>query len=467
MDKKELTKKIWAYALKNAIEHNGNAIPGKVLNSLFHEGLDKSKSKETMPLINEITEKVNKLSIEEKTAKFSELEQEVGKRPEREGMPELESTEDIATRFSPSPSGPMHIGHAATGMPSSLYAKKYNGKFYLRIEDTNPANIEPAAYKMIPEEADWLFGNVAESYAQSDRMLKYYDFAEQLITKNAAYICDCDPEEFKKLIEQQKPCPCRFLDSTEHLKRWKRMLDKKGYEEGKAVLRFKSDLDDPNPALRDFPLARIVTEKHPKQKNKYRVWPLMNLCVTLDDMEFNITHIIRGKEHQDNAKRQAMMFKVFNKPIPHTYFLGRYKFTDLEISCSKTKELINKGKFSGWEDIRLPFIAPLKKRGYQAEAFRQLAVQRGLSDVDKVITKEDYFQLLNNLNREIIKNRAIQAEIRKKSKTTKEFTLRTPDNKTKKVHLDISAKVKDGDIVHLKDLGYCKLNGNEFWFAHE
>src|SRR4030042_256112 len=90
----------------------------------------------------------------------------------------------------------------------------------------------------------------------------------------------------------------------------KKMLDKYGFREGQAVLRFKSDMKHKNPAMRDFPLARIVLTEHPRQKNKYRVWPLMNLAVTVDDIEMKMTHIIRGKDHLDNAKRQEMIYKV-------------------------------------------------------------------------------------------------------------------------------------------------------------
>jgi len=467
-------KKILAYALKNAIEHEGKAIAGSVLSPLFNEGLEKNKVKEVMPIINKILKQVNSIPIEEQKEEFEKLEKLVSHREVREGLPELNDVpkSGVITRFAPSPSGPMHIGHAATGILSSLYVKKYGGKFYLRIEDTNPENIDVDAYKMLPEESDWLFGNVAAIIIQSDRIKKYYDFAEKLIEKNAAYVCDCDPEKFKKLLEQSKSCPCRNIPSAETMKRWKKMLDKKGYKEGQAVLRFKSDLNDPNPALRDFPLARIKEEKHPRQGKKYRVWPLMNLCVTLDDMEFGITHAIRAKDHMDNAKRQAMIFKIFNKKIPNTYFLGRYNFTDLEISCTKTKEKINQGKFSGWDDIRLPFIAALRKRGFQAEAFAMMAEKRGISDVDKVLSQEDYFQELNMFNRELIKDKTIQTSFeqqKKKSKNSIEILM--PDASVIYADSDINLKkLKDKQTVHFLGFGYCCFNKNEkikFWFCHK
>lgn len=457
---------ITAYALKNAIEHEGKAVVGSILSPLFHEGLEKSSVKETMPQINSILKRINSLSPEEQKKEFEKYEEQISHREGREGLPELDNVTKgkVVTRISPSPSGPMHIGHAATGMPSSLYAKKYKGKFIVRIEDTNPDNIFEPAYEMIKEECDWVFGNISEYIIQSDRLKIYYKYAKELIEKNSAYICNCNPEKFKELITEKKPCPCRETSSEENLERWEKMLDKKGYKAGEVVLRFKSDINNPNPALRDFPLARINENKHPKQKNKYRVWPLMNLSVFVDDLESGITHTIRAKEHQDNAKRQEMMFKIFNKTPPFSYFLGRYNFTDLEISASKTKAKIDAGKFNSWGDIRLPFLAPLKKRGYQPETFAQMAEERGLSPVDKTLTKEEYFELLDNINRELIKEKAISLETIDKN----EVTLRTPDNKTKKLKID-KTKLKDQTIYFIKNIGYMQYNKkeNELWFAHK
>jgi glutamyl-tRNA synthetase len=467
-------KLIKAYTLKNALAHEGKANPGAVISALFHEGLKREEVKSIMSQINKIVKEINFYNLEKQAAEFEKLKKLVDKREEREGLPELPNVDKkkgVIMRFSPSPSGPMHIGHAATGMPSSLYVKKYGGKFYFRIEDTNPENIDPIAYKMLPEEADWLFGNVHEYYIQSDKIDIYYDYAKKLIEKNAAYVCTCDSEEFKKLIERQKACPCRNLSIKENLERWNRMFDKKGCKEGESVLRFKSDLNDPNPAMRDFPLARIKDEKHPRQGKKYRVWPLMNLCVSVDDMIYEVTHVIRGKDHRDNAKRQAMIFKVFSKKVPETFFLGKYQFTDLELSCSQTRKLIEEGKFSGWDDIRLPFIAAIRRRGYQSGAFEKMAIQRGLSEVDKLISREDYFELLDNFNREIIKDIAKTAQISeiKTDETPDEIKIRMPDNCIEKKFSEMKG-VKVGEIIYFYGFGYCKLNkegkNKEFWFCH-
>lgn len=397
---KKLKEKILAYALKNAIEHEGKAKTESVLNSLFHEGLKKQEVKEVLPLIQKTIRDIEKMSLEEQKNKFKRMDGQVDKRKERDGLPDLPGAKKgkVITRMSPSPSGPLHIGHILTILPNFLYTQKYDGKFYIRIEDTNPENIYKPAYKMIEQEAIWICKGKVKTIIQSERMDLYYKYAKKLIEKKSAYVCTCNPEEFKKLLLEKKPCPCREKDKKEQLERWNKMLGKgkEKYKEGEAVLRFKSNLNDKNPAMRDFPLARINESEHPLQKKKYRVWPLMNLAVTVDDIEQGMTHIIRGKDHKDNAKRQKMMYKALGKEkqYPQTFFIGKIHFKDLELSCSKIKAGIEEGKYSGWDDPRLPTAASLMKR-YNPETFWKFAESRGISEVDKVIEKKEFFTILD------------------------------------------------------------------------
>lgn len=466
-----IEQKMLAYALKNAVEHEGKCQSGAVLAPLFHEGLDKSEVKNVMPKINEIVKKVNSMNLDQQKEELENVEEFISHRKERIGLPELEDVSAIGinTRFSPSSSASaFHIGHILTGMPSSLYVKKYGGKLYLRIEDTNPEKTVPECYESFPKEAEWIFGNISEHYAQSDRMSKYYAFAEELINKGFAFVCTCKKEENEEneseIPKIREACKCRNNSIKDNQVKWKKMLDENGFQEGGAVLRFKTPLNSNNPALIDFPLARINLTKHPHVGNKYRVWPLMNLCVTYDDIEQKCTHIIRAKEHADNAKRQAMIFEALGVPLPHTYFLGRYKFTDLEISKTKITERIKSGEFNGWDDIRLPLARNFKKRGYQPEAFAKLVEQRGLSSVDKVMTQKDFFAVLNNFNREIIKPIAEEIEI-SNGKTKNEYVLLMDDASEKKIYT--KEKLENEKIYFLKDIGYAKLNDKTLWFCHD
>ena len=395
--KKELIR---AYALKNAIHYNGKANQGAVISALFNEGLKKQDVKKYIKEISKIISEVNKLSLEKQKKEFEKLQKITSERKVREGLPELPNAKKgVVMRISPAPSGPFHVGHALTACISFLYVKKYGGKFYVRIEDTSPDNIYKPAYKMLEQESKWLFDSKTKIIIQSERMNLYYKYAEQLIKKNVSYVCTCSAEKFRKFSELQENCPCRNNEMKENLYRWKKMLSKTGYDEGEAVLRFKSGMQNANPAMRDFPLARINLTKHPLQGKKYRVWPLMNLAVTVDDIELKMTHIIRGKDHMDNAKRQELIYKALGKKIPWTGFLGKYKFTDLDLSSRKMRKAIEEGKYKSWDDKRLPTIASLKKQGYKPEAFYKLAEVRGLSEADRVISKKDFFELLRKFNK--------------------------------------------------------------------
>ncbi|HPD81742.1 MAG TPA: glutamate--tRNA ligase family protein [Candidatus Pacearchaeota archaeon] len=401
---KDFEKKARAYALKNAVHYNGKANPGAVVSGLFAEGLKKEEMKEYGKKINEIVTSVNKLSLEEQKREYEKLQDIISEREHREGLEELPDVpkKGVVMRFRPAPSGPMHVGHIISCMISSLYVKKYGGKFYIIVDDTDPETTRAEAYKNIKRDCDWTFGNVMEYINSSDRMKIYYDYIDKMIHKNVAYVCTCSSEKFKGFSELKENCPCRNNDLKENNYRWKKMLDKKqGYKPGEAVIRFKSTLGmkDPNPAMRDFPLARINEHEHAKQKKKYRVWPLMNLVVPIDDMELEMTHIIRGKDHMDNSKRQRMIFDVFKKKFPWTYFMGRIKFNDLILSKRKLNSLIDSGEFTGDDDERLPTIASLRKRGYKPESFAKFAEQRGLTDVDKVMDSKDFFKIIDSFNK--------------------------------------------------------------------
>ncbi len=399
-------EKIRGYALKNAIQYDGKAKVESVLSGLFHEGLKKSEVGKVIDDVKMVVSEVNKLSREEQKKQYELYKVQVDERDEREGLPELPLTKEqkkkgVRMRFAPSASGPLHIGHVITAMPSSLYVRKYKGKFYIRIEDTNPENILPEAYDLIKQDCDWLFDKFVFQI-QSDRMKYYYQYAEKLIKKDKAYVCVCSQKKIQKLRKKGIECSCRQFPVKEHLERWKKMLGhknlkKRGYKQGKALLRFKGDMQDKNPALRDFPLARIKETEHPRQGKKYRVWPLMDLAVSVDDIKEKMTHIIRGKDHRDNAKRQEMIFQVFKKKYPYTRFIGRLHFKDLELSTSKMREGIKKKKYKGWDDEKLLTVRSLKKQGYSPKVFESLVEQRGLSEVDKVMNKKDFFQLLKNI----------------------------------------------------------------------
>jgi len=308
-------------------------------------------------------------------------------------------------RFEPSPSGPLHIGHAYVLSLNSEYCRMYKGKLLLRISDTNPENIYEPSYKLIPEDAKWVTkDNISKIIIQSDRLGYYYDHAEKLISKGHAYVCTCQPDNFRQLIMAGVACPCRSKLPKTHLERWNKMFGE--FKPGEAVVRIKTDIKNPNPALRDWPAIRINDHTHPRKGTEHRVWPLMNFAVAIDDMLLGVTHAIRAKEHMDNEKRQKWIFDYFKKKPPTHLYVGRINFKGLEVSCTKTKEKIEYGEFDDWDDIRLPFLLALRRRGYQPDAFIKYALLTGVSETDKTVAGDEFFKALNAFNKDAIESAA-------------------------------------------------------------
>jgi glutamyl-tRNA synthetase len=394
------------FTLANAFQYGGKAQPGSIIGKLISEDPKiKAKLKEIMPKINKIISEINKLSIKQQEEKLLKIYPEFFEKKEHEekqlkDMPNAVKGK-VVMRLEPSFSGRMHIGHAFPLSLNYSYVKKYDGKLIIRLADTNPKSVELSAYKGLPEDANWLTSNgVDQVVIQSDRMPLYYKYAEEFIKKGFAYICMCDPEKWKKLTLAKTACPCRSIAPKENLERWKHML--KDYKEGEAVLRIKTDIKHPNPAIRDWPAARIIVTPHPRQGKKYRVWPLMNLSVAIDDHELGITHAIRAKEHIDNEKRQLYLYRYMNWKAPTQLYVGRIKFEGMELSKSKIRSMIESGKYSGWDDVRLPTLLALKRRGYQPHAIVDFFTDMGVSEVDKNISSTDFFKLLDAANRKLI-----------------------------------------------------------------
>lgn len=404
---KQIAKK---YALQNAVKFNGIANMGNIIGKVLAEHPEHKKDiKEIQVIITAVVKEVNALSHDQQKVQLTVLAPElVGEKPKEQKhdlkeLPAHPSGEKATFRFAPSPSGPLHIGHAYVISLNYLYAKKYKGQFLLRIEDTNPENIYPDAYQLIQEDAQWLTKNaVQQVIVQSERMELYYTHALRLLEEGYAYVCLCDAEEFRKMVQEMHACPCRENSSEENVARWNSMINT--YKQGEAVIRFKTDIAHKNPAMRDFPILRINESAHPRQGQKYKIWPLMNFAVAIDDTDTGVTHTLRGKDHADNAKRQEFIHHALGVDTPVPISVGRINFTgtNIEVSCSKTRAMIEAGEFEGWQDIRLPFVGALKRRGYQPEAFQKYAMEIGISQADKTVDMGEYFKALNAFNKEII-----------------------------------------------------------------
>lgn len=395
---------IYKHALLNAAKHKGNANPKAVMGSIMSQEAElRSKAKEIGQLLPEIVEKVNNLSPEEQKAEMDKNSIEVveTKKPvkKEKGLGELPgSHENVVMRFAPNPSGPLHIGHSRAAIPNGEFVKKYKGKLILRIEDTDPKRVFEPAYQLIPEDLKWLGIEPDEIHYQSDRFEIYYKYAEELIKKGKAYMCTCDGGDFKQLKDNCQPCPHRDNSVEENLKLWEEF---ENMEAGQAVLRVKTDIKHKNPAIRDWVAMRLVDEEHPRLGKKYRIYPMMNFSVAVDDHLMGMTHVLRGKDHMANSEKQEYLYKHMDWEIPEFIHYGRLKMTDVKLSTSEAKKGIEEGKYSGWDDPRLGTLRALARRGIQAETIINLMKEIGIKMNDSAIS----WKKIYGLNRNIIEDK--------------------------------------------------------------
>jgi glutamyl-tRNA synthetase len=399
----KLEELIRKYALLNAIKHDGKAQTGPVTGKILAEKPElKTKIRELSAVINKVVEEVNALNINEQKKIIEEnwpealaREEKIEEEKRLPPLPNVEKHGKVVTRFSPNPDCVLHLGSARAIILCYEYARIYGGKFILRFEDTDPKLKRPVLefYDRIREDLTWLGCKPDEEYIQSDRIPIYYDHAEELLKNGNAYVCTCPSELFRKKILQSKSCECRSLPPELHMERWQRMLSGE-YAEGAAVVRIKTDLQHPNPAVRDWPALRVIdSEKypHPRVGSKYCVWPLYNFACGIDDHLMGITHIIRGKEHLTNMIRQEYMYKHFGWKYPEAIHYGRLKITGASLSKSKIVQGIRDGFYKNWEDPRLATFAALRRRGITPEAIKKLIIDVGPKTSDVILSWENLY----------------------------------------------------------------------------
>ncbi|EDY35359.1 glutamyl-tRNA synthetase [Aciduliprofundum boonei T469] len=464
---------ILKYALQNAILHGGKANYKAVMGKIMAENPSlRSRAKELIEEVKKIVGEINSLSLEEQKKELEEIAPELLERKKKEERKELEDLPDVQgevkMRLAPSPSGPMHLGQSRMAILNDEYVKRYGGVLFLRIEDTNPHNILPEAYDMIPEDLEWLSVKVHHIVIQSDRFEIYYDYAKKLLEMGKAYITTVPAEEWRKLKSEGKPTKDRELPPEEQLERWEKMLAGE-YDEGEAVYVVKTDLQHPNPAIRDWAAFRIIKDvEHPRLGNKYIVYPLMNFSVAVDDHELQLTHVLRGKDHLNNTYRQMYLYDYFGWKKPVYIHYGWVTMKDTILKTSLIKEGIRKGEYMGWDDPRLGTLRALAKRGIQPEAIRKYWVQVGLKEVDI----EFSWDTLYAYNRELVDSKAkryffvwnpIEVEIRGVEKIEgkaplhpnidmgfREYKLSSPIKIL--VTMDDWKGIENGEVFRLKDL---------------
>ena len=394
---------IWKHVVLNAKKYgkpNAKAVMGKVISE--NPEL-KNQAKIVFEKVKEIIEEFENLDDEKKRELFEKFEEE-RKTEKLKGLPPLPNADRVVMRFAPNPNGPPTLGSARGIVINSEYAKMYKGKFILRFDDTDPRTKRPLpeAYDWYLEDCEWLDAKPDKVIYASKRIDVYYEYAKKLIEMGKAYVCKCGRDEFKKFKESGEDCPHRNREIEENLEDWEKMLNGE-YNEGESVLRIKTDMRHKDPAVRDWVAFRIIYADHPLVGDRYIVYPTLDFESAIEDHLQGVTHILRGKDLADSEKRQRFIYEYFGWEYPLVRLWGRIKIQEFgKLSTSIIRKGIEEGKFSGWDDPKLPTLRALRRRGFEPEAIRKFFISLGVGENDVSVSMKN----LHAENRKIVDKKA-------------------------------------------------------------
>ena len=286
----------------------------------------------------------------------------------------------VATRFAPSPTGPLHIGGIRTALFNWLYAKNKNGSFYLRIEDTDKERSKDEYKEQITKSLKWIgVENDGDEYIQSKKIEDHIKIANILLEKGFAYKCYCSTEEIEeqKLRAKQKKIPYIYD------RKWRDKPETEAPKDINPVIRFKSKIEG-NSILKDLVQGDVEIENSTIEdfiilRNDGS--PTYNLSACVDDHQMNVTHIIRGDDHKINTFKQMQIYIAMNWELPSFAHIPL-------IHTTEGKKLSKRDKASTLDDY--------SKIGIIPQALRNYLLRLGWSYKDKeIFTKEESIKYFN------------------------------------------------------------------------
>lgn len=380
------------YALQNAVRYKGNANPGAVIGKVLAENPElRENAAEIGKEAAKITREINKLSLELQEKELQELAPELLEKKEAKEKDIFEfmgirEGQNVVTAFPPEPSKYPHIGHAKAIIVNYELARRYNGTFYLRFEDTNPELADEEFYKIHLENYEWLgIGPDKIDYA-SDYMEEFYKYAEKMISENHAYICSCKQEAIKANRKDGIECQCRYSNPEKNLERWNKMFKSRA---GKYVLRLKGHMQSQNTTLRDPVIFRVIDEPHPRKDKVYRLWPNYDFESAVMDGIEGITHRLRSKEFELRNELQRLIQTLAGFRETKIYEFARFNLEGVESSGRVIREKVQKKQLIGWDDPSLTTLVALRRRGFLPEAIREFVLSTGITKTEAVLTWDD------------------------------------------------------------------------------
>ncbi len=319
-------------------------------------------------------------------------------------------TEQIHTRFPPEPNGYLHIGSAKAIYINWSIAKKYNGKFNLRFDDTNPVKEDDEYVQAILEDIRWLTGEEPNGgiFYGSDYFETCYDCAVALIKEGKAYVCDLSQDEIREyrgtLTQPGKDSPYRNRSVEENLTLFREMREGK-YPDGSKTLRAKIDMASPNMNMRDPAIYRIVRAHHHRQGDKWCIYPLYDFAHPIQDAIEGITHSMCSIEFENH--RPLYEWVVDNCPLPHhpkQREFARLNVTHTVMSKRYLRQLVFENYVEGWDDPRMPTLCALRRRGYTPSSILEFVRRAGIAKANSLVD----IRLLEHCIREELNETALR-----------------------------------------------------------
>jgi len=286
----------------------------------------------------------------------------------------------VATRFAPSPTGPLHIGGIRTALFNWLYSKNQNGDFYLRIEDTDKERSKDEYKKQIIQSLKWIgITHDGEEYIQSKKIDDHIKIANELLKNGHAYKCYCSNEE----IEEQKKRSRQKKIPYIYDRKWREKKEADAPKDIKPVIRFKSKIEG-STILKDLVQGDVEIENNTIEDFiilRNDGTPTYNLSASVDDHQMNMTHIIRGDDHKINTFKQIQIYQAMNWDLPSFAHIPL-------IHTIEGKKLSKRDKASTLDDY--------SKIGIMPDALRNYLLRLGWSFKDKeIFTLEESIKHFN------------------------------------------------------------------------
>jgi glutaminyl-tRNA synthetase len=296
----------------------------------------------------------------------------------------------VVTRFPPEPNGYLHIGHAKSICLNFGVAAQFNGKCYLRFDDTNPGK-ESTEYKdAIQTDVQWLGFDWQERLTHaSDYFATLYKYAVDLVNADKAYVDSLSADEIREyrgtLTEPGRNSPYRDRTVAENIDLLARMKEGE-FADGEHVLRAKIDMGSSNMNMRDPTIYRIRRETHHQTGEEWCIYPMYDFTHCISDALESVTHSLCTLEFEDHRPLYDWFLDQLDVPChPQQIEFARLNLNYTVTSKRKLNQLVAEGYVDGWDDPRMPTLSGLRRRGYSPEAIRDFCERIGVTKKDTLI----------------------------------------------------------------------------------